>query len=181
MLAYTISYCSAIIGHPYDPNDLKLIGRHFRAFTHIYSLAHDKQVIGQGSGYNVSSFPNFQKNVNQVIPDLVKQLFPWIKQEKIGFDDFRKSFTGRGIVYTTGGHHFNLAYHSIYCLRHILRSRLPVEVMYNGEHDLTSQQVTALEKISHVKAIDISSFYSKGGQDSVFEGWAIKPFAMLAR
>ena len=83
---------------------------------------------------------------------------------------------GRGIVLTGGSKHFNFAIQMLTNLRNILNCTLPVEVFVNGQEDFKPTQIIALQKFKDVKVIDINSRLDV----TDLEGWAIKPFAILA-
>ena len=83
---------------------------------------------------------------------------------------------GRGIVLTGGSKHFNFAIQMLKNLRNILNCTLPVEVFVNGQEDFTPGQINALQKFKDVEVVDVKTRLDI----SDLEGWAIKPFVILA-
>ncbi|OUM64547.1 glycosyltransferase family 71 protein, partial [Piromyces sp. E2] len=84
----------------------------------------------------------------------------------------------RGLVISTGNKHFKLARSTIDALRNIIHSKIPIEVIYYGDKDLSKENRKILTKYKNVYITDISSYFDSNSINIV--GWAIKPFAILA-
>ncbi|EGF79381.1 hypothetical protein BATDEDRAFT_89480 [Batrachochytrium dendrobatidis JAM81] len=122
------------------------------------------------------------KNVTELtvpMEDLESLLFPWVKagNKFKSISHLASSFTGRGIVMTTGRYHFEYARHAITVIRN-LGCTLPIQLFYIGEDDLPKDNRDALELISGVTTLDIKQYFEPNGPD--LSGWAVKPFAILA-
>ena len=71
-----------------------------------------------------------------------------------------KSFSGRGLVMTTGNYHYKYARHSnllIHCLAILalrkMGCQLPVQLFYKGKGDLLASSIAELEEINGVEVI----------------------------
>ncbi|OUM68967.1 glycosyltransferase family 71 protein, partial [Piromyces sp. E2] len=84
----------------------------------------------------------------------------------------------RGIVISTGDKHFRYARSTIDSLRNIHNCTLPIEVIFNGDRDLSKENQKLLGKYKNIYLTDISTYFKN---DIIkVNGWAIKPFAILA-
>ncbi|ORX44686.1 hypothetical protein BCR36DRAFT_334292, partial [Piromyces finnis] len=89
-----------------------------------------------------------------------------------------KSFNGRGIVISTGNKHFRYAKSTIDILRNIHNCTLPIEIIYNGDNDLSKENQKQLQNFKNIFLTDFSNYFDN---DIInISGWAIKPFAILA-
>jgi hypothetical protein len=121
----------------------------------------------------------FRQTVGKAITDLTRVLHPYLLSNfPNGIRDIQSKFHGRGIVISTGKWHFKLAYHAIKSFHQVLKSPLPVEVLYAGPNDLTDAMIQAFNALPNVKTVDILEYFGEESKDA--RGWAIKPFAMLA-
>lgn len=80
-------------------------------------------------------------------------LFPWLKTS---INKLYDSFKGKGIVITTGNHHFNLAFLLVKTLREVLKCELPIEISFANDQDLALEKRNLIEKFKNVKCIDLS-------------------------
>lgn len=131
------------------------------------------------------------KNINDLIlnPDsltgnakilniLHKKLYPWLYVKYKSPLGLLRSFKGKGIVICTGSFHYRFAHSSVDTIRNVLKSKLPIEIFYAGESDLSLKHREELESYPDVYTTDITQFFDN---DILFiNGWAIKPFAILA-
>ncbi|KAF9431179.1 hypothetical protein BGZ94_007630 [Podila epigama] len=111
-----------------------------------------------------------------------------LEQELFGFLKFKnhsttfslqESFAGKGIVICAGNNQLAYAATTIVVLRQVLKTTLPIQVFYNSQFDLDpiAQQylgniTTDLEFVDVTEVLDHFQL--------LLEGWAIKPFALLA-
>ncbi|KAK4946415.1 hypothetical protein LTR10_014614 [Elasticomyces elasticus] len=116
--------------------------------------------------------------------------FPWWNPDKLQYVPWRtrswfKSWsqgaleTNIGIVLCVGEKNAWEAGHLIVTLRNVLRSKLPVEVAYGGDEDLSPRTRAFLQSLgSNLHFIDLAAIYD----DNLvgLSGWAMKPFALLA-
>jgi len=133
---------------------------------------------------NISSFLS-NKNIDnlnihkKVLATLHQSLYPWLYNNKFKtFGDLMKSFNGRGIVISTGNRHFRYARSTIDTLRNILNCTLPIEIIYNGDDDLSKENQYLLQDFENVYLTDFSTYFDN--EIIKISGWAIKPFALLA-
>ncbi|RKO93525.1 mannosyltransferase putative-domain-containing protein, partial [Blyttiomyces helicus] len=110
---------------------------------------------------------------------LEANMYPWIRGGKkfTSAAHLLASFSGRGIVMATGEWHFRFARHCIHSLR-IVGSTLPIEVYYAGSGDLAAGHIAELNAIDGVTVLDLADFFDL--EIGKVNGWAVKPFAMLA-
>ena len=108
-----------------------------------------------------------------------QSLYPWLYGNQFNsFGDLIESFHGKGIVISTGDYHFKYAISTINTLRHVLNCTLPIEVFYSDENDLSSENQQLLAEFDNVYVSDLSNYSNNEIID--VNGWATKPFAILA-
>jgi hypothetical protein len=109
---------------------------------------------------------------------LHKKLYPWLYEKFKSPSGLLRSFKGRGIVICTGSFHFRFARSTVDTLRNIVKTKLPIEIMYVGESDLSEKHRKELESFENVFCTDVTQFFDN---DIIFiSGFAVKPFAALA-
>ncbi|ORY47864.1 hypothetical protein BCR33DRAFT_658065 [Rhizoclosmatium globosum] len=119
-----------------------------------------------------------------IVEDLTRHLYPWLSHRYkstnkiIRFQEDIEKSDETGIVMSVGRKQFPDAIHSIYTLHKILKSKLPIEVHYCGERDLTADMVEALMKMPNVKPVNLLEHFPQ--EIHVSEGWSTKPYAILA-
>ncbi|KNC96578.1 uncharacterized protein SPPG_08163 [Spizellomyces punctatus DAOM BR117] len=108
------------------------------------------------------------------VEDAIRLLYPWLPVNEISVLRGK----GRGLVYTFGDHDLALAYPLIVGMRLVHRCKLPIEIWYMGEEDLSASNRELLAKIPGVKCKDLTKVIdiSIAG----YGGWGAKPFALLA-
>jgi len=108
-----------------------------------------------------------------------KNLYPWIYGKRyLALDEFMRSYHGRGIVICTGTFHFKYALSTIDTLRNVIQTKLPIEVFYNGEEDLSIEDRQTLLAYPNLYLSNLEDYFDN---DIIkCRKWAIKPFAMLA-
>ncbi|OUM65259.1 glycosyltransferase family 71 protein [Piromyces sp. E2] len=127
------------------------------------------------SGKNIEHLPRNKK----ILSYLHQSLYHWMYGFKYkSFNDLITSSNGKGIVICTGDHHFKFARSTIDSLRHILNCTLPIQIFYNGDSDLSKYNQEILRKYKDITVDDISTYFDEPTLN--IEGWAIKPFAILA-
>ncbi|TPX31012.1 hypothetical protein SmJEL517_g05534 [Synchytrium microbalum] len=161
-------------GTEFNISDFREMGR--RVLTHklLFELYHDEHTLK----------PKLEKLAEWAeVPALLKSmevdLFPWMFATKrfTSAKQLRDSYSGRGIVMTTGLWHFRFAHHAVLALRTLIKTDLPIELYYAGRHDLHEEQIKILSNIPNVKVIDVTKIL---GDDGGLGGWAVKPYSMLA-
>jgi alpha 1,3-mannosyltransferase len=111
--------------------------------------------------------------------------FPFLKKdgELLPFSRLRNHILpgSRGIVIAAGHSHFRYLCHLLLNLRTVLKSQLPIQIVYAGDEDLPAKYRDVLTSLfPYVETLDIFSVFNDEGLDLVHGTWAIKPFALLA-
>jgi alpha 1,3-mannosyltransferase len=87
----------------------------------------------------------------------------------------------RGIVITTGVSTFRYACHLVSSIRHVLYSRLPIQIAYAGDNDLPRQYREFILSLAEgIELLDLLDVYGDSSELFMGNGWAFKPFAVLA-
>ncbi|KAK3676618.1 hypothetical protein LTR78_003392 [Recurvomyces mirabilis] len=112
------------------------------------------------------------------INGFARRLFPYLVDWSSDLMTLHASFYqgGRGIVFTAGDAQVPFLMTSIPSLRS-LGCGLPIEVMFLGDADLSSQSRSILEALDGVITRDMSHMIDD--TDWALRGWAAKPFAIL--
>lgn len=131
------------------------------------------------------------------------QLFPFLKQlpshpnSQTPLTDIRSSFVpdSAGIVISVGDKNIRYAGHLLVCLLHVVGTRLPIQIFYAGDDDLskdnrdflTSLVNAAPGKFSRspatapiIEFVNVLSIFDDTTLKLKEGGWAIKPFAALS-
>jgi alpha 1,3-mannosyltransferase len=114
-------------------------------------------------------------------------LFPFLKDAPNGllnknpFNNLRSTFAQkRGIVIPAGASTLRYAFHLIGALTEILKTRLPIQIVYAGDDDLPEPQRELLvSRFPDVGFLDITTVLNDNHLQLGKGGWAIKPFAAL--
>lgn len=122
-----------------------------------------------------------------LLEQLAASLFPFIRNPSNPDDPtplaiLRKSFVpkSKGIVITTGKGTFRYAAHLIANLRDVLKSKLPIQIVYLGDSDLPLEYRHSLVQLGkNIETLDIQSVAGENILDQEKPGWSIKPFALL--
>ena len=127
--------------------------------------------------------PEAWQTLAQHMKVAVLHLFPFVSsryQTALADLEHHESRT-RGLVIPCGTSDFHFALHLVAAVRHVFNSTLPIEVMYAGDSDLSSDQRDALESVgTDIRSVDILHFFDEETVGLLGGGWAIKPFAVLA-
>jgi hypothetical protein len=114
--------------------------------------------------------PSLQNFVSR----LERLLFPWLKGKSV--QSLAESFSSdTGLVMCVGDRFALSALTTITTIRNTLKSRIPIEIFYNGPSDLSSRYISLFLNFENTRVIDISSIF-----DANIWLWALKPFAILA-
>ncbi|KAG0023542.1 hypothetical protein BGZ80_009101 [Entomortierella chlamydospora] len=127
----------------------------------------------------------------ELFQKMERSLFPWIlKNHHTSYDLYfettkatRPADSGqgttknRGIVMCVGDKHSVYARTTVKVLREVLQSKLPIEIYYAGDQDLSKENREWFEQFQDLVLVDITK---KLDQDMLqISGPIIKPFAML--
>ncbi|ORX81615.1 hypothetical protein BCR32DRAFT_184039, partial [Anaeromyces robustus] len=115
----------------------------------------------------------------KLLVSLHQSLYPWLYQDHFkSLGNIINSSHGKGLVICTGDKHFKYARSTIDSLRNVLHCDLPIEIIYNGEYDLSYTNRDIISEFNDVYLTDISDYFDKKIVN--ISGWAIKPYALLA-
>ncbi|KAG0269330.1 hypothetical protein BGZ95_002115 [Linnemannia exigua] len=110
---------------------------------------------------------------------LEKRLFPWVQYVRQSSFSLHSTFKGRGLVFCAGNNQFEFVVTSIQSVRSRLKSTLPIQVFHMGDGDLSPPRQDYLRQMAaDVEVIDVTNILDNDYLH--LNGWAIKPFAMLA-
>jgi alpha 1,3-mannosyltransferase len=126
-------------------------------------------------------------NQTVLLEQLAASLFSFIRNpshpdDPIPLTTLRQTFVpkSKGIVITTGKGTFRYAAHLIANLRDVLKSKLPIQIVYLGDSDLPLEYRESLVQLGkNIETLDIQSMAGESILDQENPGWAIKPFALL--
>ncbi|KAF9365298.1 hypothetical protein BGX34_010604 [Mortierella sp. NVP85] len=130
----------------------------------------------------------------ELFQKMERNLFPWIlKNYATSFDLYRemsipsttadnpgrvRNARNQGIVMCVGDKHSVYARTTVKVLREVLGSKLPIEIYYTGEQDLSKENREWFENIEGVTTVDITTLLDQ--EMLQISGPILKPFAMLA-
>lgn len=110
---------------------------------------------------------------------LEQRLFPWVQYVRRTSFSLFETYHGKGIVFCAGNPQFEFVITSIQAIRNRLKSRLPIQIFYMGEDDLSRERQQYLRAMaSDIELIDVTQILND--EYMQLGGWAIKPFAILA-
>eukprot|EP00833_Pecoramyces_ruminatium_P000035 jgi/Orpsp1_1/1174067/evm.model.c7180000048805.2 len=143
------------------------------------SVSYRNQLTEKASFLSNINFRNLTID-KKILVLLHRSLYSWLYGHRYhSFSDLIKSSEGKGIVICTGEKHFKYARSTIDILRNLLNCTLPIEVIYNGENDLSKKkQKILINEFDNIYITDISKIFDSDKID--ISGWAIKPFSILA-
>ncbi|KAJ4394802.1 hypothetical protein N0V93_004022 [Gnomoniopsis smithogilvyi] len=113
---------------------------------------------------------------------------PQNPQSALPFSDLRASMVPKsaGIVIPAGDYNLRFAAHLICCLRNVLKSKLPIQIVFAGDDDLSPTSRDFLTNLPNfvdhapsLEFLDITSVFNDTTLKMKEGGWAIKPFAAL--
>ncbi|KAG0365663.1 mannosyltransferase putative-domain-containing protein [Gamsiella multidivaricata] len=154
--------------------------RIYKALWHSLKGYHDELVKKGNQNQFYNAPPTDIAPAVQLLQRLEQVTFPWIrKHHNMIYDLFREyEQGGRGIVMCVGNGHTKYARAALKVLREVVKSKLPVEIYYMGERDLSAENRAWYEQLENVRTIDIMTVIDNDMLK--LGGWAIKPFALLA-
>ena len=123
---------------------------------------------------------NIEKYALSLVPFIRNPLQP---NDKSPLQTLRKSFEpgSRGIVIAAGQKDFRYACHLVANLRHTLHSNLPIQIAFAGDDDLPKKYRDYFESMgTDVSTLDVTAAFDQATLRLAGNGWAIKPFALLA-
>jgi hypothetical protein len=149
--------------------DFELLGDRLRVFRQLLQRVLSKR----SSRINAET-----KAQIEFLSKIDKILFPWIKPTFESTLSMRTQFRGNGIVVCVANRHTPMVIAMIRMIREVHRSKIPVDVFYIGEKDLSKKNRKLLESLSQVKTKNILDYFDNDILD--LEGYSVKVFALLA-
>ncbi|KAI8914539.1 mannosyltransferase putative-domain-containing protein [Gorgonomyces haynaldii] len=104
------------------------------------------------------------------------RLLNW-NQDAVSMYELYMSFKGRGLVIPASNYDIPLAMSSILSIRNIHKSKIPIEVVYNGAHELDQKVIEKLEAIPGVTVKNLQNVFPD--TKVTFSGWSVKAAALL--
>ncbi|KAI3401785.1 hypothetical protein diail_8163 [Diaporthe ilicicola] len=144
----------------------------------------------------VSADNNHAPSQRNSLVDLVDKtallLFPFLRGSPLyaksagGLSNLRSSIVpgSVGIVIPAGNNNVRFAAHLISSLRNVLHSKLPIQIVYAGDADLSASNRNFLTELVEssgeaLEFLDILTIFDDSTLKLQQGGWAIKPFAVL--
>ena len=164
--------------HPLDETQFGEMGRRVRKMKDWVAFADRKKDLLK---------PIQKQDLEQHIEAAMSSAFPFLRtlrkpEDPHPFATMRARHVPgtRGIVIPAGRDTFRFACHLVVALRDVLRSELPIQVMYAGEEDLPSAHRSFIQKLGDkIETVDVTAILDDKLLDLEAVGWAIKAFALL--
>ena len=93
----TVQYSTSILNNPYKPFDIKEMGKHLNAYSHMYNMLYNP--IFKDFDYLKPNSP-LNIKITELLPKLHQQIFPWAFESD--WKILRDKSKGKGIVFTAG-------------------------------------------------------------------------------
>ena len=115
----------------------------------------------------------------------LKKYYPWWQPLPTTYtpwqQDHRAPAGGTGIVICVGSSNLIYAIHLVLSLRNVLNSKLPIQIAYAGNSDLSfTDRVNITDLGPDIEALNLLDVFDEEIAGLENGGWAMKPFAMLA-
>ena len=131
---------------------------------------------------SITTDPSFDR---EPLVSLLRKYFPWWQPLPTTYTPLQRPSSnqvgGTGIVICAGSSNLIYAIHLIRSLRNVLNSKLPIQVAYAGDSDLSfPDRITITDLGSDIETLNLLDYFDDGIAGLQDGGWAMKPFAMLA-
>ncbi|KAJ3029987.1 UNVERIFIED_CONTAM: hypothetical protein HDU68_010450 [Siphonaria sp. JEL0065] len=198
--AFHVTHAFALIerSNAYNRTNFLLMGQRARALRIAYTLLYDRKdlharllTLSTNIFTKPTDSPKLQHlklrtQLKHIVHDLSHLMYPWITNSKFkSIHAIQKYYAEktpkeheRGIIFSTGRGHFELAVHAIVSLRNILGCTLPIEIHHMGPGDMSQEMLKAFNAMPGVRTVDVWDFW--GEEAKQLRGWAVKPMALLA-
>jgi hypothetical protein len=131
----------------------------------------------------VDTFHESYAVLKEMYTQLGAILFPWLNNPKMKIENLNDGASGRGYLLSGGDKHMAYLQTTIFTIRNVFQSKLPIEVFFVGSSDLSLANRRKLELMGdNIRCRDLTTYYSSSveGQNllSVI-GWDVKPFSLV--
>ncbi|KAI8609076.1 alpha-mannosyltransferase, partial [Chytriomyces sp. MP71] len=109
---------------------------------------------------------------------LAQTLYPWLPNSLQQMPQQFMQVNSTGIVFAVGERYSDIALLAIRALREVVKSKLPIEVMYAGNEDLSPETRAKFDGLPNVTTVDLYTYFTSE-QDNL-RGFYMKPFALVA-
>ncbi|KAJ3019110.1 UNVERIFIED_CONTAM: hypothetical protein HDU68_010817 [Siphonaria sp. JEL0065] len=170
----------------HSPSLLK-ISRRVKANYIAYKILHElpsiKTILQRDIHIKENSTQTLLEELERVVFNFTSTIYPWLSTENkpISIHQLQLQYLASnksGIVMTSGRKHFKYLLHAITSLRTVLNCALPIEVHFGGDGDLPKEMIQHLHGLTNVSTVDLLLRFPS--EIRRFDGWSLKPFAMLA-
>lgn len=115
----------------------------------------------------------------------LKKYFPWWQPLRDTYTPWRQlpndEENSIGIVICVGSSNLIYAMHLVLSLRNVHKSKLPIQIAYGGDHDLSFHERNSITELgSDIETLNVRDHFNEEITGLETGGWAMKPFAMLA-
>jgi hypothetical protein len=149
--------------------DFELLGDRLRIFRLLFTRVISKR----STRINAET-----KAQIEFLSKIDKVLFPWMKPTFESTLAMRTHFRGDGIVICVANRHTSMVIAMIRMIREVHRSKLPVDIFYIGDKDLSKANRKLLGSLTGVKTKNILDYFDNDILE--LEGYSVKVFALLA-
>ena len=126
------------------------------------------------------------KSLNrEPLVSLLRLYFPWWQPLPMTYVPWQQSLNSEigqtGIIICAGSSNLIFAIHLVRSLREVLKSKLPIQIAYAGDSDLSfTHRVNVTDLGPNIEALNLLDYFDDEIAGLHDGGWAMKPFAMLA-
>jgi alpha 1,3-mannosyltransferase len=130
-----------------------------------------------------------KRRLAQAVETAAVALFPFLAnangehRSETPFTDLHSRIVkgSMGIVIPAGGKTRRFSCHLIGLLREVVHTRLPIQIVYAGDGDLSPKDRREMtERFDGIEFLDVTTAFDDTVLQLADGGWAIKPFAVLA-
>lgn len=168
-----------IIANPLPPSAFAEMGKHVQVLRSWLEAKEQKS-----NELSLDQIDLLVSNVEKAAISMFPFLHsPSLRDDLGALENVRQRYNhgSRGIVISTGEGTFRYACHLVDCLRNVLNSHLPIQIAYANDADLPSNYRNFITTLGvDVDILDVTSVFDDEVLQLAEDGWAVKPFAVLA-
>lgn len=157
-----------LLQEPVNISDFASMAERFVKFAVLAGTTTTKEIVDKG-----------------VISSLLERHFPWWLPDPSTYMPWHRRSNSDpydiGIVICAGSHNKVFTIHLIRILRDVLHSKLPIEIAYGGDEDLSFADRHDFMAVGHdIRLVNIVDHFDESVGSLKNGGFAMKPFSMLA-